>query len=68
VTHMQPRQSKDGTVVIARRFEPSRLAGPLLSSAYETLVPVLRQAPRGQPTEDRPPAGALAPKLPAIGA
>jgi hypothetical protein len=65
---MKTRQSKDGAVVIARRFEPSRLARPLLYSAHETLVPALRQVSRDRATEDHPPAGALTPELPSIGA
>lgn len=65
---MPPRQSKAGPPVIARRFEPSRLAGPLLSSAYQTLVPVPRLSPSDRGARDRPPAGAPTPTRPAIGA
>jgi hypothetical protein len=65
---MPPRQSTAGPPVIERRFEPSRLAGPLLSSAYEALVPVPRLSPGDRAAQSRPPAVTPAPTRPAIGA
>jgi hypothetical protein len=46
---------------VARRFEPSRLAGAMLSSAYDALIPELRPTARPR-AATRPPA-----RLPALG-
>ena len=40
---------------VARRFEPSRLAGAMLSSAYDVLVPQLRSTARAGTAAARPP-------------
>ena len=65
---MAPLRLKTRTPGVARRFEPSRLAGASLSSAYDALVPELRQAVRARAAAPRPPAQAPAPGRPAIGA
>lgn len=66
MTHMKLHRPKALPPGIARRFEPSRLAGAVLSSAYDALVPELRltarrraatpspgPAPRLRPNRDR---------------
>ena len=63
---MKPHRSKARPPGVARRFEPSRLAGATLSSAYDSLVPELRQAPRARAAA-RPPAPIRAPGRPSIG-
>ena len=52
---------------VARRFEPSRLAGAMLASAYEALVPELRPTARARAAASRPPARLPAPARTAIG-
>jgi hypothetical protein len=52
---------------VARRFEPSRLAGATLSSAYDALIPELRPTARARAAATRPLARTPAPRRTAIG-
>ena len=52
---------------VARRFEPSRLAGAMLSSAYDALVPELRPTSKARAVTTRPPARIPVPGRTAIG-
>ena len=56
VTHMNSHRPNARPPGVARRFEPSRLAGAMLSSAYDALVPELRPTARARATATRPPA------------
>jgi hypothetical protein len=53
---MTLHRSKARPPGVARRFEPSRLAGAMLSSAYDALVPELRSTARAGAAATRPPA------------
>lgn len=59
--------SKSRPPGVARRFEPSRLAGVTLSSAYDALILELRPAVRARAAATRPPARTPAPGRTAIG-
>jgi hypothetical protein len=52
---MELHSSKARPSGVARRFEPSRLAGEMLSSAYDALAPELRPTARPRAAA-RPPA------------
>ena len=47
---------------VARRFEPSRLAGAMLSSAYDALIPELRPTVRARAAATRPSGPAPRPR------
>jgi hypothetical protein len=63
---MTLHRSKARPPGVARRFEPSRLAGAMLSSAYDALIPELRPTARPR-AATRPPARLPAPGRTAIG-
>ena len=67
VTHMNPHRPKARPPGVSRRFEPSRLAGAMLSSAYDALVPELRPTARARAAATRPPARTPARVRTAIG-
>jgi hypothetical protein len=52
---MTVHPSKGRPPGVARRFEPSRLAGATLSSAYDALIPELRPTVRARAAATRPP-------------
>ena len=56
VTHMNPHRPKAHPPGVSRRFEPSRLAGAMLSSAYDALIPELRPTARPRAAATRSPA------------
>jgi len=64
---MALHRSKARPPGVARRFEPSRLAGAMLSSAYDALVPEPRPTARARAAATRPPARIPAPGRTAIG-
>jgi hypothetical protein len=67
MVHMTLHRPKSRPPGVARRFEPSRLAGAMLSSAYDALVPELRPTARAQAAATRPPARTPARGRTAIG-
>ena len=67
LTHMKLHRSKARPPGVARRLEPSRLAGAMLSSAYDALVPELRTTARSRSAATRPPDRTPTPGRTAIG-
>jgi hypothetical protein len=66
---MPPRRATPvPTPGIARHFEPSRLAGQLLNSAYGVLVPATRLTPGTGATRVRSATQGADPRRPAVGA